>query len=355
MTTAISLAAEHGAKAVICASTGNTCASAAAYATKAGMTCARARARRQDRDGQAQPGDRARRHAAAGRRQLRRLPDPGPQARRGLPGRAGQLGQPGPDRGPEDRGLRGRRRPRRRPRHPLPPGRQRRQHHGLLEGLPRVPPRQRAARPGDDGCPQMWGFQAAGAAPDRPGPPRRRARHHRHRDPHRQPRLVEAGRGGPRRVRRPDRVRHRRADPAPPTGCSRPARASSSSPARPPGRRPAAGRRGRARARPAPRIVCTVTGHGLKDPQWALKNADGVRRRPDPGPRRRVHGGPGPGAARADGRGPDARQLRSQVRVPASSANLGPGLRLRRACPRALGHLRRHRHRRARPAHRRRG
>ena len=22
-------------------------------------------------------------------------------------------------------------------------------------------------------------------------------------------------------------------------------------------------------------IVCTVTGHGLKDPQWALKNADG--------------------------------------------------------------------------------
>ena len=23
------------------------------------------------------------------------------------------------------------------------------------------------------------------------------------------------------------------------------------------------------------RIVCTVTGHGLKDPQWALKRADG--------------------------------------------------------------------------------
>ena len=22
-------------------------------------------------------------------------------------------------------------------------------------------------------------------------------------------------------------------------------------------------------------VVCTVTGHGLKDPQWALKNADG--------------------------------------------------------------------------------
>ncbi len=39
MTTAISLAAKRGAKAVICASTGNTSASAAAYATKAGMAC----------------------------------------------------------------------------------------------------------------------------------------------------------------------------------------------------------------------------------------------------------------------------------------------------------------------------
>jgi threonine synthase len=40
MTTAISMAAKVGARAVICASTGNTSASAAAYATKAGMTCA---------------------------------------------------------------------------------------------------------------------------------------------------------------------------------------------------------------------------------------------------------------------------------------------------------------------------
>lgn len=39
MTTAMSHAARLGAKAVICASTGNTSASAAAYATKAGMTC----------------------------------------------------------------------------------------------------------------------------------------------------------------------------------------------------------------------------------------------------------------------------------------------------------------------------
>ncbi len=40
MTLAISKAAESGARAVICASTGNTSASAAAYAAKAGMTCA---------------------------------------------------------------------------------------------------------------------------------------------------------------------------------------------------------------------------------------------------------------------------------------------------------------------------
>ena len=40
MTLAISKALEEGAKAVVCASTGNTSASAAAYAAKAGLTCA---------------------------------------------------------------------------------------------------------------------------------------------------------------------------------------------------------------------------------------------------------------------------------------------------------------------------
>ncbi|HTI21919.1 MAG TPA: threonine synthase [Kutzneria sp.] len=40
MTAAVSLAVAEGAKAVICASTGNTSASAAAYAAKAGLTCA---------------------------------------------------------------------------------------------------------------------------------------------------------------------------------------------------------------------------------------------------------------------------------------------------------------------------
>src|SRR6187431_2596301 len=40
MTMAVSKAIEHGAKAVICASTGNTSASAAAYATHGGITAA---------------------------------------------------------------------------------------------------------------------------------------------------------------------------------------------------------------------------------------------------------------------------------------------------------------------------
>src|SRR6201996_3693233 len=40
MTVAITMAAAEGAKAVICASTGNTSASAAAYAGRAGMVCA---------------------------------------------------------------------------------------------------------------------------------------------------------------------------------------------------------------------------------------------------------------------------------------------------------------------------
>jgi threonine synthase len=40
MTMAISKAVEEGARAVVCASTGNTSASAAAYAAKAGLTCA---------------------------------------------------------------------------------------------------------------------------------------------------------------------------------------------------------------------------------------------------------------------------------------------------------------------------
>ena len=56
-------------------------------------------------------------------------------------------------------------------------------------------------------------------------------------------------------------------------------RASSSSRRRRRRRRAARGRRGRAGAGRA-RIVCTVTGHGLKDPQWALRDVAGAEVQP---------------------------------------------------------------------------
>ena len=61
MTVAISKAAEEGAQAVICASTGNTSASAAAYAVRAGHDLCGARAAGQDRARQAGAGAGARR------------------------------------------------------------------------------------------------------------------------------------------------------------------------------------------------------------------------------------------------------------------------------------------------------
>ena len=230
-----------------------------------------ARPRRQDRHGQAQPGHRARRDAPAGRRQLRRLPHPGAQARRVLPGRAGQLGQPGAHRGAEDGRVRGRRRARRRPRHPLPAGRQRRQHHGLLEGLPRVPPRQRAARSRRRKLPQMWGFQAAGAAPIVLGHPVD--------DPDTIATAIRIGNpaswkqaeaardesGGRIESVTDEQILAAHRILSRPRGHLRRARLGGL------GRRSAAGRTRPARCRAGATIVCTVTGHGLKDPQWALQ------------------------------------------------------------------------------------
>ena len=71
MTVAVTLAAARGAHTVICASTGNTSASAAAYAASAGLACAVLVPSGQRRARQAGPGARARRPAAPGRRQLR--------------------------------------------------------------------------------------------------------------------------------------------------------------------------------------------------------------------------------------------------------------------------------------------
>ena len=136
MTFAISKAVEEGSKAVICASTGNTSASAAAYAARAGLLCA-----------VLLPAG----HIALGKlaqalvHGAKVIPvngnfdqalDHRPGAGRPRDRDAGQLGEPAPHRGPEDGRLRDRGRVGRRPPRALHPGGQRRQHHRLLEGLP---------------------------------------------------------------------------------------------------------------------------------------------------------------------------------------------------------------------------
>jgi len=112
MTVAISAAAGRGAQAVICASTGNTSASAAAYAARAGMTCAVLVPR-----GKIAIGKLAQAlvHGAKLLQVSGSFDDCLEVARKlsaEYPRRPGQLGQPGPDPGTEDRRLRDRRRAR---------------------------------------------------------------------------------------------------------------------------------------------------------------------------------------------------------------------------------------------------
>ena len=166
MTVAVSAAVGRGATAVICASTGNTSASAAAYAAKAGLTCAVLVPR-----GNIALGKLAQALVHGARllqvdgnfddclELVRKLAVDYPVA-------LVNSREPGPARGPEDRGLRDRGRARRRPGRALPAGRQRRQHRGLLEGLHRVRRAGTATR-----RPRMLGFQASGAAPIVAGQP----------------------------------------------------------------------------------------------------------------------------------------------------------------------------------------
>ena len=269
MTVALSVAVGQGAEAVVCASTGNTSASMAAYAARAGV-----KPLVLVPQGKIAAGKLAQAivHGAQVI-MVRGNFDDCLRISRGLaerlPGGAGELGQPDAPRGPEDRVVRDRRLPRRRPRRARAAGRQRRQHLGVLEGLPRVPARPAAATR----APQMLGWQAAGAAPLVSGVAGGRARDGRLRDPDRQPGVLAPRGGRRRRVRRPlprpstdeqilsaqrelagarRRLRRagvrRRAWP----GCS--PRLESPEHV---GRRPAA-------------IVVTVTGHGLKDIDTAL-------------------------------------------------------------------------------------
>ena len=216
MTMAITKAVEAGAKVVVCASTGNTSASAAAYAARAGLTCGVVIPQGQIALGKLAQAliHGAQRGAGAG--QLRRGARRRARARPARRGHGRELDQPVPHRGPEDRGVRDRRRARRRARRPLHPGRQRRQHHRVLAGLPRV----RAARPlGPHAAHARLAGAGRGAARARragaaPGDDR-------HRDPHRQPGELGRRDRRPRRVRRRDRRGERRRDPRPRTASSR--------------------------------------------------------------------------------------------------------------------------------------
>ena len=221
MTCAVSAAVREGAKAVICASTGNTAASAAAYAARAGITCAVIVP-----DGKIAQGKMAQTlmHGArvislAGN--FDQALDARPRAHRYAPDRARQLGQRVPHRRSEDGRLRAARGSRRGARAAVHPGRQRRQHHLLLARLQRARRGAAAVR-----LPGRGGGSARARAP------RRASRNGRQRDPHRQPRALGGRDGRHDRLARGDPRGGRQRDPRPPTGCWRPAKGSSASPPR---------------------------------------------------------------------------------------------------------------------------
>ena len=189
MTMAISKAAEAGAKAVICASTGNTSASAAAYAAKAGMTCAVLVPQ-----GKIAMGKLAQAivHGATLLQVDGNFDDCLELARKlavDYPVELVNSVNPARIEGQKTATFEIVDQLGRRPGHPLPAGRQRRQHHRVLEGLLGV----RADGVAAD-APRMWGFQAAGAAPIVLGEPVAAPRDDRDGDPHRQPRVLAPGR-----------------------------------------------------------------------------------------------------------------------------------------------------------------
>ena len=159
MTMAISMAVDEGAKAVVCASTGNTSASAAAYAARAGLACVVLIP-----DGHIALGKLAQ-ALMYGARVLqvrgnfdqlltivRELPTTRPSR---WSTRSTHTASRGRRRGPSNCRCAGRR-----ARRPLYPGGQRREYFGLLAGLSQYKEAGRRTK-----LPRMLGFQAAGAAP----------------------------------------------------------------------------------------------------------------------------------------------------------------------------------------------
>ena len=223
MTCAISAAVRDGAKAVICASTGNTAASAAAYAARAGITCAVIVP-----EGKIAQGKMAQTLVHGARViSLAGNFDQALTLVRELtadqPDRARQLGQQLPHRRPEDGRVRDPRGARGRPRRALHSGRQRRQHHLLLARL------SRDGRGAEDARLSGRGRGAAGR-----GQSDRASGNGRQRDPHRQSGALGGRDGrGDRFARRDSRgLRTRRSSR--PTACWPRAKACSASPHRRP-------------------------------------------------------------------------------------------------------------------------
>ena len=257
MTVAVSKAVEEGAAAVVCASTGNTAASAATYAARAGIAAVilqPAGAVARGKIAQAQ---------AVGARLLEvqgpfeaALDAARELGRRGH-ARARQLPQPVPPRGSEDGRLRDRRGAGRRAGRPRPAVRRRREHARLRARLRRV--RRRPA-----------------AVPRRRGDGARV--HDGDRDPHRRARPPGRGGGGVARSggavvpladeeilaawRDLARLEGVFCEPSSAAGVAAVAR-----------ERPDAGAR----------VVCVITGHGLKDPEAAARlSTPPIQVPPDP-------------------------------------------------------------------------
>ena len=284
MTMAISIAVERDAKVVICASTGNTSASAAAYAARAGLLCAVVIP-----EGQIALGKLAQAlihgarvvpvHGTFDRGARDRARAGGAARRRGR-----QLGEPGAHRGPEDGLVRDRRRAGRRPDRALDPGRQRRQHHRLLAGLLRV----RASSGAPTRTPRMLGLagrgcgaaraRRAGARIPRRSPPRSRSatrRRGRARSTRATSRAGTSARSPTRRSSRP-------------TACSRPTKGCFVEPAsaasvagllQAVGRRPARGRRRRGVHRHRPRAQGPEPRHRRGAGRRSGRRRRGDRRR----------------------------------------------------------------------------
>ena len=261
MTCAVSAALRDGAQAVICASTGNTAASAAAYAAKAGM-----RGVVIIPDGKIATGKLAQALMHGARViALRGNFDKALELVRELaetpPDRARQLGQRVPPAGTEDGGVRAARGPRRTPRRALHPGRQRRQHHRLLAGLRRGRGGAAAVRLPGRGR-RAAGLRRAGAptrrrSPARSGSATRRAGR-------RRSTRCAASRGAIRAVTDDEILAAYRLLAATEGVFCEPASAASVAGLLKYG------------ADGAERVACVLTGHGLKDPEVALEQVGAV-------------------------------------------------------------------------------